>query len=285
MDGLVEGEVEALRRAANQADFVKGQKSHVLAMGVGAAVTDGNSARRLTAISGFDKWPSSGVSFEEADYTLVENFDALAAALRQIAIALCKASVTVTKLVDETPSDGIDNYQPADGWTFTADVSVPGGYKWVQPNRRPTPARCPATKSDGVPNSQGVATFQWKPTDPTATSTVTMIEQVKPGYIFVDYTCEKSAPGRTTKIVRTFTTPKAVTGNLGPNEFAKCTVRNRRAPPDNATIRIIKDAVPNDAHVFNFTGTGPIGEFQLSDNDKPEPPTYRDFTVPPAPTS
>ncbi len=136
-DGLVEGDVEALRRAAAQADFVKGQKSHVLAMGVGAAVTDGNSARRLTAISGFDKWPSSGVSFEEADYTLVENFDDLAAALRQIAIALCKASVTVTKLVDETPSDGIDNYQPADGWTFTADVTVPGGYKWVQPEPPP----------------------------------------------------------------------------------------------------------------------------------------------------
>ena len=58
--GLVEGEVEALRRAASEADLVKGQKSHVLAMGVGAAVTDGNSARRLTAVSEFDKWEAPG---------------------------------------------------------------------------------------------------------------------------------------------------------------------------------------------------------------------------------
>ena len=44
------------------------------------------------------------MSFEEADYTLVQNFDDLADALRDIAIALCRASVTVTKLVDETPA-------------------------------------------------------------------------------------------------------------------------------------------------------------------------------------
>ena len=34
---------------------------------------------------------------------------------------------------------------------------------------------------------------------------------------------------------------------------------DRRAPPENGTIRIIKDAVPNDDHVFNFTGASPIG--------------------------
>ena len=80
-------------------------------------MTKPTSARRLTAISGFDQFP--GTDFEQADYTLVENFDDLAAALREIAIALCKASVTITKLVDETPGDANDaNYKPQAGWTF-----------------------------------------------------------------------------------------------------------------------------------------------------------------------
>jgi hypothetical protein len=61
--GLVEGEAEALRRAANQADAVKGQGSHVFALGVGAAVTKPTSARRLTAVSGFDQYP--GAAFQQ----------------------------------------------------------------------------------------------------------------------------------------------------------------------------------------------------------------------------
>ena len=100
---------------------------------MGAAVTTQASARRLTAISGFDKYP--GVPFEEADYTLVEDFDALAAALRQIAIELCQASVTVPKLVDE----GDGEYRADPGREFTASVATkPGGYTWTQP--APPPA-------------------------------------------------------------------------------------------------------------------------------------------------
>ncbi len=85
---------------------------------MGAAVTKPTSARRLTAVSGFDQFP--GTPFEEADYTLVEDFDDLAEALRQIAIALCKASVTITKLVDETPGDDTGQLHAPAGWKFTA---------------------------------------------------------------------------------------------------------------------------------------------------------------------
>jgi hypothetical protein len=72
VDNLTEGEVEAMRRAQKEADLVKGQGSHVFALGVGAAVTKETSERRLTAVSGFDEFP--GASFEVADYTLVEIF-------------------------------------------------------------------------------------------------------------------------------------------------------------------------------------------------------------------
>jgi uncharacterized repeat protein (TIGR01451 family) len=277
VDELTEGEVEAMRRAQKEADLVKGQGSHVLAMGVGAAVTKETSARRLTAVSGFDKWPTPGVTFEEADYTLVEDFDELAAALRQIAIALCESSVTITKLVDEGNGAG---YQPAAGWTFNATVSTsPGGYEWVKPP--PPPDDGPRSQST---NADGVATFQWAPDNSQDTSTVTISEDLKPGYEFVDYECEVNAPGRTRLRTRRGSGGAPVgTGQLRPKEYAKCTVRNRRVPVETtATIRIIKDAVPNDSKVFNFTATPPlgdVGEFRLSDNNVPEPPTSRTFTV------
>jgi uncharacterized repeat protein (TIGR01451 family) len=269
VDGLPEGDVEALRRAASEADRVKGQGSHVFALGVGAAVTKPASARRLTAISGFDQFP--GTDFEEADYTLVEDFDDLAARLRQIAIALCRASVSVTKLVDEGDGRG---YQPASGWRFSATVSTdPGEFEWVQPPP-PTPSD-PRSQTTGA---DGVATFQWKPNNSQATSTVTISEDVKPGYVYVDFTCEKNAPGRTTRRVRRGRAggPPVGTGQLGPNEYAKCTVRNRRAPPDTGTIRIYKDAVPNSSKVFDFTGD--LGSFSLSDDDVPDPPNAMTFT-------
>src|SRR6185295_793853 len=65
---LTEGAVAAMRPAAEAADLVKAQGSHVFALGVGAAVTGAGSARRLTAISGFDQYPAA--PFGEADYTL-----------------------------------------------------------------------------------------------------------------------------------------------------------------------------------------------------------------------
>jgi uncharacterized repeat protein (TIGR01451 family) len=248
--GLVEGDAEALRRAAQQADLVKGQGSHVFALGVGAAVTKPSSASRLTAVSGFDQFP--GTPLSEADYTLVEEFDELADALRQLAIALCRSSVTVTKLVDE--GDGV--YRPDPGWRFTASVSVPGGYTWVQP--APPPQSGPRSR---VTDDDGVASFQWKPDNPNATSTVTLSELVKPGYEFVDYTCTTNAPGRTRRKVRQGLLSQDIgTGTIGPNEYARCTVRNRIVP---GTIEIEKEATPQSRRPFPFTG--PFEPFVLVD--------------------
>src|SRR5262249_45576759 len=102
--GLTEGDVTAMRPAATAADVVKEQDgSHVFALGVGEAGTGRASASGLPAIPGFAQYPPA--PFSEADYTLVKDFSSLAAALRQIAVALCQASVTVTKQVDE--GDGV----------------------------------------------------------------------------------------------------------------------------------------------------------------------------------
>lgn len=249
--GLVEGEAEALRRAASQADLVKGQGSHVFALGVGAAVTKPASARRLTALSGFDQYPES--AFGNADYTLVQDFDDLAQALRTIANELCEASVTVTKLVDE--GDGA--YRPDPGWQFTAEVATtPGGYAWLQP--APPPSTGPRTATT---NKDGVATFQWKPSSSSASSTISISEDLKPGYEFVDAVCTVSEPGVTRRRVIRDRTPEETTGTLRPGEYAKCTVRNRIMP---GTIEIEKDATPVGSQPFAFAGS--LGEFSLVDD-------------------
>ena len=71
--GLTEGDVVALQRAQIEADKVKIQKSHIFALGVGAAVNNEKSARRLTAVSGPDRYPDPA-DFSKADYTLEKDF-------------------------------------------------------------------------------------------------------------------------------------------------------------------------------------------------------------------
>ncbi|HEY1276847.1 MAG TPA: VWA domain-containing protein [Thermoleophilaceae bacterium] len=245
-----DGAVETLLPAQHEADAVKGQGSHVFAVGVGAAVTKPASARRLTAVSGFQQFPQT--AFERADYTLVENFSDLAAALRQVAIALCRASVSITKLVDE--GDGV--YRPDSGWKFTADVSVEGGYRWVQP--APPPESGPVSEVTG---DDGVETFQWKPTKENE-STVTISEEVKPGYQFVDYDCVTNAPGRSRRKHSTADSGPVGTGTIGPNEYARCTVRNRILP---GTIEIEKEANPQGPQEFPFTASLEPPAFSLVD--------------------
>ena len=48
-------------------------------------------------------------------------------------------------------------------------------------------------------------------------------------------------------------------------------MRNKKSPPQLGSITIVKESVPQDPKVFNFTGTAPIGDFALSDDGKPSP--------------
>jgi uncharacterized repeat protein (TIGR01451 family) len=50
---------------------------------------------------------------------------------------------------------------------------------------------------------------------------------------------------------------------VGPNQYAKCTVRNRISP---GTIQIVKSANPQSDLAFPFVGSGPIGPFSLVDD-------------------
>jgi uncharacterized repeat protein (TIGR01451 family) len=249
--GLTEGAVSALLPAQTEADRVKQQGSHVFALGVGEAVTKPTSARRLTAVSGFDAYP--GTDFGQADYTLVQNFADLAKALRAIAVELCESSVIVTKQVDE--GDGV--YRADAGWRFTASVETsPGGYTWLQPPPSGTGPRSRST------NDEGVATFQWETENSTATSRVSLEEEVKAGYDFVDASCTTNAYRRQRRRVvrRVQSTDPSFGVTVGPNQYVKCTVRNRIRP---GTIEIEKSASPETGQEFPFSGS--LGDFILVD--------------------
>ena len=222
--GLTEGDSVALGKAATEADLVKGDGSHVFAVGVGSAVTKPTSATRLTAVSGTDQVPPADL--EKGDYTLVQNFSDLAAALAQLATGLCQSSVTVTKLVDNLDGKG---YQAKSGWNFTTSVSMSAGtFEWITPL-----PKTPATPRSAATGADGTASFQWKPSSATATSTVSIAEDLsvppQQGYEFVDANCVKSGTGnkKVTGKVRTgSTTVGSIT--LAPRQYATCTVRNRK---------------------------------------------------------
>ena len=259
-EGLTEGDVEALQRAQFESNDVKSDGSHVFMLGVGAAVAVDNpeSADRLTAVSGFEKYPPN--PFGRADFTLVKEFAGLAAALRQIVSELCGNSVTITKQVDE--GDGV--FKPDPGWKFTGDVSMnEGSYTWVLP--KPPPDTGPREETT---NEQGVATFQWdlsRPTAPSARATFSFSEEVNAGYAFVDANCTVSQTTRKRRrVLRRFSlsTPSGEV-ELAPGQDASCVVRNRIIP---GTIEIEKNATPESSQEFPFTGSPGIGNFTLVDN-------------------
>ena len=278
---LDDGSVLALRPAAVHADEVKVQGSHIFSVGVGAAVTGEGSERRLTAVSEFDEYritPPPGAPFTKADYTLVQNFEDLAKALKAIATELCGASVTITKEVDP---EGDGTYVPAGaGWGFTADVSTdPGSYTWVTPPPKTAP---PPSARFGETDGDGELLFQWKPGNATAVSTVSIVETPEPDYKFDNAECTVTRPALSRRgqiRTRVLITPGDIPQiSLRPGEYATCKVRNSRIPTPTGTITIIKDAVPDSAHIFRFTGTPPINEFTLSDDNNPSPPTEKTFT-------
>jgi hypothetical protein len=161
----------------------------------------------------------------------VQNFDDLAEALRDIANALCQASVTVTKLVDE----GDGQYRPDPGWDFTATVSTsPGSYAWLQPEPPPATGARTVTTDD-----EGVARFQWQPEDSSATSTITIAETTQAGYRFVDATCTRGSPRRSRRTTTRRSIPVVERLVLRANEYYKCTVHNQIIP---GTIEIVPPA-------------------------------------------
>ena len=112
----------------------------MLAIGVGAALQNQASVARLTQVSGPDVARTiAGFDIETTDVALIEDFDALADAMRNLVLELCSPSLTIRKYA-QTATDAA--YAPAPGWDITVTPTVPGGsFAWVLRPARLVPRR------------------------------------------------------------------------------------------------------------------------------------------------
>ena len=120
--------------AISNANALKADGSHILAIGVGAALQNAQSRQRLISVSGPDVFSGIG-TFDIAtdDAYLEPNFAELEDALRDAAFQLCAPSVNIRKLYDATPDpDSLDDAIPGVGWEMTGTVDsvpVPGSLR------------------------------------------------------------------------------------------------------------------------------------------------------------
>jgi hypothetical protein len=171
-------ENSSAQKAVTNANGIKQQGSHILAIAVGDGLSSPSSIDRLELVSGPDIYDGTGdFDISTDDIYLEPDFDKLAEALREAAFQLCAPSVTVQKLIDNTPDpDSLDDAVPGADWEIAGIASVKGGYEWVQPSTGPGPSTKTAF-TDGA----GFATFQWHPGQ-AGESGFTATEVIKPSY-------------------------------------------------------------------------------------------------------
>ena len=161
--------------AISNANALKADGSHILAIGVGAALQNAQSRQRLISVSGTDVFSGTG-TFDIAtdDVYLEPNFAELEDALREAAFQLCAPSVTVRKLYDVTPDpNSLNDAIPGVGWEMTGtvlSVPTPGSLDWVLPNTAPAGIVATPTSATSNTDAGGFVTFQWTPTNPNGIS-------------------------------------------------------------------------------------------------------------------
>ena len=150
------GNTTAKDRAVSNANALKGQGSHVLAIAVGSGLTSPASLQRLIDVSGPDVLTSGQAFTPQTDVYRVPNFDELEDGLRALAFALCAPVVNVQKLIDLTPDPGTDDLLPAGGWEMTG-VVTPTPVSWAQP------AGATGSTAVGTTGGDGFVAFDWRP--------------------------------------------------------------------------------------------------------------------------
>ncbi len=211
----------ALASAIAEADAIKAQGSHILALGVGAALANLASFSRLVAISGSDTvTTAAAVDLTTTDVLAVADFANLPPALPTLVNELCQSSVTITKLVD----DGQGPVAGGAGWRFDAAVTTGGGYTWLAPDPGAAGPRGATTGADST------VTLQWKPAG-ASTSTIAVTETERQGYRLSAVSCRVASPSAPTPVPL----PVVVTGatfvaTLGPTDVVTCTVTNVKLP-------------------------------------------------------
>ena len=244
----------ALTPAIVQANAVKAQGSHILAVGVGAALNNATSLGRLKAISGPDTVTNpASLNLATTDVLAISNFANLPAALRTLVNELCKSSVTLNKLVDNG-----QGYVPGGaGWTFDGNVSTASGtYAWLTPSPGAAGPRTAGTGADGA------VTFQWKPSVVT-NSTINLTEAPKLGYQIVGVTCQVKSLANPTPVNLPVTLNGAsFSATLGPTDIVTCEVKNKKINPSVAITKAVNKPVVLSGtpvtYTIRVTNTGDV---------------------------
>ena len=233
--------------AISNANALKADGSHILAIGVGAALQNAQSWQRLISVSGPDVFSGIG-TFDIAtdDAYLEPNFAELEDALRDAAFQLCAPSVNIRKLYDATPDpDSLDDAIPGVGWEMTGTVDsvpVPGTLEWVLPNTAPAGIVGTPTTATSVTDAAGFVTFQWTPTNPNGTSTFHVTEDTPNNPPDLPGGTYSNVPSETACTFRTPDTPSIpiAVGEVDPNGGFTIDI-----PPESiVTCRIVNVATP-----------------------------------------
>ena len=164
-------EDSAADKAVPNANAIKAQGSHILAIAVGDGLDSNSSLNRLKKVSGPDVFDGTGTfDISTTDVYREPDFSKLKDALREAAFQLCAPSVTIRKMVDLTPDTGVRTPSQA-----PASTSV----RWSPPHRSPGPCRLavlatprptPPTAT-ASPASSGIRTTRWHQTPPSPSRT------------------------------------------------------------------------------------------------------------------
>jgi hypothetical protein len=262
------GWTAAMPASITAANAVKGTaaqpRSRIFAMGVGAALNNADSQRRLQWISGqseFGTPPPAHLNpnFATADWTRVQDFTALEEDLKGIVTELCGGSLTITKKA----LDPNGNLQVANGWEFTTTLES-GGHTWTSPASAGVGRE--ATLATGHdPAFPGFARFAWTLHTGVDHVMASVEEVLQNHFSRVVAECQTVRPGGTTVDPPDYNgIPGPV--QLGRDDFRTCTVNNRQHA---ATLTVVKHLEPEDdpgrfnlhlgSHVIENVGAAPEG--------------------------
>ncbi len=223
----------ALSPAIPNANAMKAQGSHILAVGVGRALGNDASLGRLVDIAGPAIYPDDGpfdISttdvYREADFGLLEE------ALREAAFQLCAPSVNIRKQLDLNADPAVDDLVPGEGWTFEAEVQ-PTPATWVLPDGASGPT---ASASSGP---GGFANLQWTTAAPVD-STITVSELAQPGFAYdpVATTCSYITPDDVVSrpLPGFAVTSDGFTATVPDEAIVTCDVINRLVPAPSVVL-------------------------------------------------
>jgi hypothetical protein len=233
----------ALNQAVTAANTVKGQGTHIFAVGVGPAATggvDAASGRRVRAISGNRAFPPLGHGATTADFVLVTNFGDLEKEFRSLISDLCGGTLTISKYILDPSGNLVPNSPDANGFKFETKLSPGNTHEWVTPSlaTNDTATGDTARLTTGEQGEDGIARFEWRLNAGVASVDAAVHEVGGPsGFTLVGAQCEVKDPnGGTTQFP-----PDAI--KMGSRDIGTCSFQNRQHA---AKLTVVKSLLPPD---------------------------------------